>query len=910
MIPDGARAERAAPLREVSRGSPPRSRHWARWTAARPLRHPEGVPRRAGLALLLVLGCVAPIQERSWLRVETPHFEIVSGASEGRTLEIAGRLELFRAVLARFGIRMNLEPRVPLRIYVFGDERSFARFRPRPGLVGFMLPRSHANFLVVHAGEGGEAETTALHEYVHFVLRNGGAMHYPAWYDEGLSELLSTLAVEDGNVLLAQIPPSRAAQLRYGSPLSLRRAMTATDVYEWSDRALGRFYAQAWALLHFFHVADRLGYPARRTQMVRYLELVNRGTDPDAACEQAFGLDFEGLEREFLRYLGEEGLPYLGVPLSRFEVPGERRTTRLPEHEKRFLLGDLALALGDGWRGEARRWFELAIAANGQDARSHAALGRVLGEGEADAHLASALALGPADPEVHRLVAESLLDRALAASSDEGAELVERARRHFRRSLELAPEQVAAHAGLGRSYLHALLAQDPGALAEGLRALATAHERLPADPGIALALAELEFRAGATESARSRLARMPAPSHGDPVAVAERAALERVRREVGLPASAPVGTRHLEARLEVASPEEGTRVRGGSGWTLVAGRGWLSEAALHDVVVAIDESASTHSPTGSDLDGDGIVGKERRLWALVPDSASSDPEDTVIRAELEAARVLIRQLPERTTRVAIVTFAGRANLLAPLGTPSAALLALERYEVHVDPTGTSLALALAASVEEFIARAERGVRRQRTILLLSDGHPTIPTEREGQRDALRVADQLGEIGIPVHAFALGEKALEKPDFYRLLAERSEGRFVPVARPGEVVSHLADLHLTGLDAVAIRNETSGEGARALRLFPDGSFDGYVPLVEGPNTIAITAALEGGRGLDAKRTVHFERPAQPTPEDRRAEDELRRELETRGLELELLAEIRRSRQRPPDTSRELEIEVERR
>jgi tetratricopeptide (TPR) repeat protein len=868
------------------------------------------VPRVGCAVALLLAACAAPIEERSWLRVATPHFELVSGADEATSLEIAGRLELFRAVLSRFGIAMNLEPRVPLLVYVFRDAATFARFRPRTGVAGFMLPRTHRNFLVIHAGAGGDAQSTALHEYVHFTLRNGGSTHYPAWYDEGLAEFLSTLEVEDANVVLAKVPPPRAAWVLYGSPMSLRRAMTAEDVYEWSDRALGRFYAQAWALNHFFHVADRVGFPSRRPQMLDYIRLLNAGADPDAACQQAFGRDFEGLEREFLGYLGQKALPVVGFPRSQLEVPEQHRSAPLPEHEKRFLLGDLALALGEPWRGEARRWFELAIEARREEARAHAALGVLLAREErrtADAHVASALALGGTDPEVQRLVAESWLERAAGASGDEAAlELVERARQHFRRSLELDPQQVAAHAGLGRSYL---LAPELGDTAEGLAALATARERLPAAREVALALAELALRAGAMEQARSLLARLPAPSHGDPVSAAERPAVEQARLAAGLPPSPPLDARHLEARLDVAAPRDGERMHGGSGWIEVEGRGGLSEATLHDVVIAVDESASTLLPTGTDVDGDGEVGEEWHPHGIDPNSACSDPGDTVIRAELQAARVLIGQLRQDTTRVALVAFAGYAQVRAPLGPPAAAAVALAEYEVHVDPTGTSLANALASSMLELSEHAEPGVRRQRTIVLLSDGRPTIPSERRGQRDALEIADRLGELGVPVHAFALGKQALEEPDFYRSLAEGSGGRFVAVERPAEVVSHLADVRLTGLEQVAVRNETSGESARALRVFPDGSFDGYVPLVEGKNVIAIAASFEGGRSLAATRTVHFGRPAEPTDRDHREEERLRQELETRGVELELLAEIRRRRLHPGQTSRELEVEVAR-
>ena len=129
------------------------------------------------------------------------------------------------------GLQTNLTPRVPLLVYVFADADAFARFRPQPGFDGFLLPRAHRNFLVVQADGETDAGSLALHEYVHFVLRNGGATRYPAWYDEGLAEFLSTVSLQDGQVVIGAIPPGHERWLLYGSPMSLRQMMTAEDVY-------------------------------------------------------------------------------------------------------------------------------------------------------------------------------------------------------------------------------------------------------------------------------------------------------------------------------------------------------------------------------------------------------------------------------------------------------------------------------------------------------------------------------------------------------------------------------------------------------------------------------------------------------------------------------------------------------
>lgn len=851
---------------------------------------------------LLCLGCATPIEKSRWLRVQTGHFELISGVSEAESIEIAQRLELLRAVLKLVGLQANLTPRVPLLVYVFAGAESYARFRPLPGMTGFLLPRTHRNFLVVHAGSGVDAAALALHDYVHFVLRNGGATRYPAWYDEGLAEFLSTVSENDGQVVIGAIPKGRERWLLYGSPMSLRQLMTTEDVHDGSIRSLQRFYAQSWTLTHFFHVADRVGFPKRRVQLTDYIARLNQGVSPDDASRQAFGVDFEGLDQEFTQYLAKGVLPYLGLPADRLAISQQVRALPLPEAERRFLLGDLALALGDDWRGEAELWFGLAIEADPQHARAHASLARVSQDPAAsDARLARALSLAPDDPEVLRLEGETRLARASAGAPDAAAQ-IESARRAFRRSIELDRNQVAAYAGLGRSFA---LAPEQGDPQEGLAALETARERLPADQGIALDRAKLEIASGSLERARAILTRISPPTHGDPQAAAEAGTIAELRVAAGLPPQPTRGSSVLASKLVIEVPGEDERVRSVAPLSEVRGQGGQWESALQDVIIAIDESPSTFLPTGSDLDGDGVVGRERSVSVIGPYLASTDPDDAVIHAELLAARALIRQLDPKTTRVGIIAFADEHTMIAPLGSPDAALAWLDEYQVRAYPAKTSLAAALDGSLQAFFAFREGDMRRQRTVLLLSDGHPTAPSEALGEREALAAARKLGELGIPVHAYALGQSALDTPDFYRSLAENAGGRFIALADPAKVVNELANVRFTGLEKVEIESRPSGQPGRAVRVFPNGSFDGYAPLAPGRNQITITGVMEDGERISTTRTVWFERPEHPTPGDEAAARELREELQNRKVEIELLAEMRRA---SPSQVRKLSVRVD--
>lgn len=853
------------------------------------------------VAAILGVGCATPIEQSRWIRVETAHFELISGASESDTIEIAERLELLRAVLQLVGLQANLTPRVPLLVYVFPDAAGYARFAPRTDFAGFMLPRAHRNFLVVKAGVEADPGGAALHEYVHFVLRNGAATRYPGWYDEGLAEFLSTVSMQGEQVAIGTIPAGREHWLLYGSPMSLRQMMTVDEAYDDAVRTPQRFYAQAWTLTHFFHVADRVGFPPRRAQLTDYIARLNRGETPEVAGQNAFGTDFESLDKEFMQYLAKGKLPYLGVSPERLAIPEQVRSRPLPEPERRYLLGDLALALGENWRGEAEFWFRLAVQAEPGSGRAHAALARAQRSGEeADAHFARALALAGNDPEVQRHYAEGMLARADTDAANRTAS-IQLSRAAFRRSIQLDPDQVAAYAGLGHSYVVAPELGEPG---DGLAALETARERLPADYSIAFDSAKLEVKAGSVERARSILAHMARPTHGDPVAAAERDSIGEVRVSAGLPAQRQLSPRQLNTRLEVELPREGEQVRGLAGWVVARGQGGMWESALQDVIIAIDESPSTFMPTGTDLDGDGEVGRPLGASLLLPIQASTDPEDAVIHAELLAARALIRQLDPQTTRVGILTFSDEAAVLAPLGTPDAALAWLDEYEVRALPGKTSLKAALEGSLDAFFEFREGEVRRQRTVLLLSDGQPTHPTEALGKLQALAAAEKMGEAGIPVQAFALGRKALEDPDFFRGLAERTGGRFVPVENPADVVSEFANIRFTGLKDVQIESSPIGQPGRAVRVFPNGSFDGYVPLAEGKNRITITGVMEGGEKLSATRTVYYERPKSPSPADELAAEELRETLQDRKVEIELLAEMRRA---SPPQMRKLTVEA---
>lgn len=353
-----------------------------------------------------------------------------------------------------------------------------------------------------------------------------------------------------------------------------------------------------------------------------------------------------------------------------------------------------------------------------------------------------------------------------------------------------------------------------------------------------------------------------------------------------------------EPRLRESSVGEPVvEVRGRAG-----GRG----GSIHDLIIAIDVSDSTTRPSGIDLDGDGPDGRTARAALarleanpdvsrlLVKRLRDIDFEDSVLAAELLAAEVLIGRLDARRFRVGIVAFSDAARVVAPLGSDRNALrrgLAALGDGFHEYLRGTNFAAAIRLAHLQLIPDRNPGSRRERSILLLSDGAPTLPVAAGGPELATySAAARAAADGIRIYAFALGPAAEDGLPVYREIADLSGGRLEQIEQPADAIARLRRLDLADLESIEITNLTTAVPARATRQFPDGSFDGFVSLGEGANRILFEARASDGAVARAERSIVYD-PALGI--DEAALRALLEELRRRTRELELWAEVERGR-----------------
>jgi hypothetical protein len=229
-------------------------------------------------------------------------------------------------------------------------------------------------------------------------------------------------------------------------------------------------------------------------------------------------------------------------------------------------------------------------------------------------------------------------------------------------------------------------------------------------------------------------------------------------------------------------------------------------AAPHvDVAIAIDVSESTSAASGIDVDGDGVVGinpsHDPRLDGQYPEGmVSTDPDDSVLAAELAAVRALLATLRSVDARVAIVSFSGavdpetgkqsglpadNAQRLASLSaTLDEAATALDEVAHRGPHGGTDFSAAIRAA-RHALCGPDARPQAERVLLLLTDGVPSLPhgfamrTDRGDVSAAIEAAREASACGVRIDVFAIGPLAIGDPFAAKEVARVSQGRYQPI-----------------------------------------------------------------------------------------------------------------------------------
>jgi len=373
-----------------------------------------------------------------------------------------------------------------------------------------------------------------------------------------------------------------------------------------------------------------------------------------------------------------------------------------------------------------------------------------------------------------------------------------------------------------------------------------------------------------------------------------------------------------EPKVQIHSPKDGSTISQEQNLVFVSGKVATTAArsANVDIMLLLDASGSTAQYAGIDLagmdqlpdTGSGLVTPQIFFGGMsVGGPAIRNLRNSVLAAEVIAARRLLTQLNSQTTRVGVVSFGERAKLVQPLTHE------FDRVRVALDDVykagpygGTNMVEGIRTGITELmgLGSSEKKTEAVKVEFLLTDGFPTMPIgggQRATPQDtdlAINAARLAGRAGIKVHVFALGEEALSYPRAAVGIARESGGTYTPVSRPVDILSVVENISAVGVDYVQIVNHTSGQKATQLRVAADGFFSSAVPVIEGRNQIDVFArASDGSNGRDSI-TIHYQSGNQKSLELEvflEKEKNLKLEVERLGKsQAEIQEDIERARQ----------------
>ena len=330
-----------------------------------------------------------------------------------------------------------------------------------------------------------------------------------------------------------------------------------------------------------------------------------------------------------------------------------------------------------------------------------------------------------------------------------------------------------------------------------------------------------------------------------------------------------------QPKVQILSPKNGTQITQDQKSVLVSGK-VAREAGRSgnvDIFLVIDVSGSTALYAGADL-GDADQPPDSTGFPMPQISIGGfglggppmrNPRNSVLAAEVAAARRLLLQLNHETTRVGVLSFSDRANLLQPLTHDFERVRKILADVLRSGSYGgTNMVEAIRLGISELMGfgTSERRTDAIKVQFLLTDGFPTLPigeSKRMTPEDValtINAARLSGKAGIKVHVFALGEEALSYPRAAIGIAKESGGTYTPVMRPADALAVLENISVVGVDYVQVVNQTIGQKATQLRLAADGFFSSAVPVTEGKNQIDVLARASDGANGRESITIYYQ------------------------------------------------------
>lgn len=292
-----------------------------------------------------------PAVDDKWHYYQSANFDLYSRNSEGESRELLHHLELLRVVcLDRF--KFVERARLDVTIFYFRSVEDFraysaTAYAKNEFFRGYYTARpDRAVIALGPTTDPDGSQRLIFHEYVHHLFRVAEE-DPPVWFNEGMAEFLAGIQLDGSSIEVGRPHANRLRALRGEKLLPLETLFGVTHdspIYRSSDHT-GVFYAESWALLHYWYCGET-NFPADAVN--RFVRVAsNRKTaaaaDLRGLFRECFGIDFPEMQRRLERYVESGAYRYSRQPAPKIADVASYTMRTVPRDEIRVRLAELAL---------------------------------------------------------------------------------------------------------------------------------------------------------------------------------------------------------------------------------------------------------------------------------------------------------------------------------------------------------------------------------------------------------------------------------------------------------------------------------------------------------------------------------------------------------------------------------------
>jgi hypothetical protein len=394
------------------------------------------------VCLLVLATSQVPAADGNWRMVDTPQYRVLSQLRDAETIGWMRDFDQF--ILSTSDVlQLDVKALPPLTVVIFDRDKGYAPYkllRPNGRIANvngqFIRRQTWSMIGMAHASDNAELRRVLQHEATHWLMSADQARQ-PAWFAEGIAEMLSTFERHGDTVNWAKPIGPHLALLRRSGTTPLAEFLIEPDAISDNDNRTDRFYAQAWLFTHFMMMSKDT---SRRQVLFKFLQTF-RTESGEATVNAVFGPSLGDVEHDFKMYLDQASYAVIKLPVKPVQAPPSPQTA--PSALVEAALG--ALAFGAGHEDLARTHAEKAIALDAKAPDGHAVLAYLSLQNRdfdnAAAYAEQALQLGSKDSDLFMLLGDSYLHGKNAFKPDARQQRVTM----YENAINLSPRRLAIY---------------------------------------------------------------------------------------------------------------------------------------------------------------------------------------------------------------------------------------------------------------------------------------------------------------------------------------------------------------------------------------------------------------------------------------------------------------------------------